>query len=488
MSEQYFSIDKILALSTLPPQSRVHVIGVSGVAMAQIALALSRKGFRVSGSDAEFYEPMGGLLRASSIELCQGYRAENVSKDIALVVIGNAVGREHVEVVQAQTLQIPYTIFPALLADLCIGDRYSIVVSGTHGKTTTSAMGAFALESMGLSPSFFVGGEVYDLERGLQCGEGKWSIVEGDEYDSAFFAKVPKFNFYRPHAVQLTSIEFDHADIYPDIAAIDAAFDTLIAQLGTSGLLVACIEDDGVRRLLERWRGRGPRVCTYGTSELADVRVIEKESHAGHQRIAVALANEKVLEIELKLPGLHNALNAAGLLGIMWQSGLDVERAVEALGKFRGVKRRQQVRFDAAVTLIEDFAHHPTAVQQTIAAIRSWYPNRRLWAVFEPRSNTSRRKVFQTDYERAFDQADRVLLCGVTARERDARDDLMDTQQLSEAINARGKPCEALATAQLLGEKLQKEVLAGDVVLVMSNGGFGGLPALLEQDFILRFG
>jgi UDP-N-acetylmuramate: L-alanyl-gamma-D-glutamyl-meso-diaminopimelate ligase len=482
MTPEYFSRAQIHRIHDIPPESLIHVIGVSGVAMAQLAMLLAAQGYRVSGSDTEFFDPMGALLRASPVQLFSGYDRSHIAADVACVVIGNAVGRSNPEVLEVEERGLPYTIFPAALADLCIGDRHSIVVCGTHGKTTTTALGAVALKETGYDPSYFVGGEVIDLPASLHAGSGRWSIVEGDEYDSAFFAKIPKFLFYRPTTMILTSIEYDHADIYSDLTAVEAAFDSGVALLRDENVLVACSDDPGVERLIGRWRGRGPRVVTYGTSPEASVHFsAQVGAESGNHQHVVVRGMRGDYDFRLSLPGLHNARNAVGMLTALEAVGLDPVASSRALQTFRGVKRRQQVRVAEPVTLIEDFAHHPTAVRETIAAIRSWYPHRRLIAVFEPRSNTSRRKVFEQSYAEAFDQADRVLLSAVTARERDKDVELMDTEALARQIRVRGVTCDARGSASLIAQTLEGEMANGDVVLVMSNGGFGGLLPLLEE-------
>ena len=489
MSSDYFSIASISPLSSITAGARIHVIGVCGVAMAQMALLLAKQGYQVSGSDKEFYEPMGSLLRSSSVLLYQGYNAENLADNPALILIGNAVSRDHPEVVETQRRKLPYTIFPQLLHELCIGSRHSIAVTGTHGKTTTAALGAFLLTKMGQSPSYFVGGASPDLPETLAAGAGSVSIVEGDEYDSAFFAKVPKFRFYRPKTAIITSIEFDHADIYPNIESIDREFDGLLALLGKEGTAVCCIDDGGVRRLVERWSGRAgaPRIVTYGTGTRANVCLAQVKQVGAKQELSVRLVSGRVVTAELSLPGLYNARNATGLLAAFEHDGYQVDGACATMMLFQGVKRRQEIRFDGTVTLVEDFAHHPTAVRETVQGIRDRFPGRRLWAVFEPRSNTSRRKIFQGDYERAFDQADVVLLCAVTVRAIDASHELLSIEDLVTGIRERGKLVRAFGTAAEVAAVIVQEVQPGDVVLLMSNGAFGGIPAMLEDEFRRKF-
>lgn len=486
----YFSIANASSLQQVPAGGRVHVIGVCGVAMAQLALTLHELGYKVSGSDKEFYEPMGGLLRRSSITLHEGYRAENISGDEALVVIGNAVSYGHPEVSEVERHGLKFTLFPKLLHDLAIRGRHSIVLAGTHGKSTTSAMAAATLARMSRDPSYFVGGVVRDLPKSLHIGNGDVSVVEGDEYDSAFFAKVPKFSFYAPDTMLITAIEYDHADIYPSLAAIEAQFEGAIQALPSTATVICCVEQENLRSLAARWsrEARG-KVITYARNSGAQNLVSEIRESQGVLHAKLLLDDGSQHELRLKVPGAHNALNALGVVLALRSYGVEVEQAVALLGEFIGVKRRQEVvAAHGGVTVIDDFAHHPTAVHETLSGVRSRYPSSRLVAVFEPRSNTSRRKVFQEAYVRAFQAADQVLLCNVTARSIDPLDQLLDVATLGREIASQGAACRTFPDATAIFETLQRELKPGDVVVVMSNGGFGGLVGLLCDHVAAREG
>lgn len=487
MPKSYFSVSNARSLSELAAGAHVHVIGVCGVAMAQLAIVLSEMGYKVSGSDKEFYEPMGGLLKGSSVVLHQGFSASNISPDAALVVIGNAVSYENVEVLETERIGVPYTLFPKLLYETVIAGGHSVVVSGTHGKSTTSAWAATVLEKVGLDPGYFVGGVARDLPFSLKRGGGKISVVEGDEYDSAFFAKVPKFTFYRPDTLIVTSIEFDHADIYPDLESIVSQFSALIGGMPNNSTVIACIDCPTVRREISCWRQNSPaRVITYGEAPDAEVRITQAVESGEKQTVQIQAAWGK-RSFDTKLSGLYNARNAVAVLLAVTAQGVSWERAAVALAQFSGVRRRQEVRIESGgVVLIEDFAHHPTAVRETLRGIRARWPERRILAVFEPRSNTSRRKVFQRDYVEAFGAADAVILCEVTARSIDTSVELLSVPELAADITLSGTRAESLPNSAAIAARLDSEIKAGDVIVVMSNGSFGGLPLTLEESIRAR--
>ncbi|MBN8550146.1 MAG: UDP-N-acetylmuramate dehydrogenase [Deltaproteobacteria bacterium] len=399
------------------------------------------------------------------------------------MVIGNAVSYGHPEVEQVEQQQLPYSFFPKLLRELIIRDRHSVVVAGTHGKSTTAAMMATVLAKLGDDPSYFIGGVVRDLPASLWRGAGSVSVVEGDEYDSAFFAKVPKFSFYAATTLVITSIEYDHADIYPSLESINAVFTKEVLALPAQSCVLCCSDQENLQTLIAQWRAQARcRIVTYGRSPASEYHLEEVKSVGEAQEMRATTLDGRVLSWKLGVPGAHNALNSLAVLAVADLLKLDVPKVKTALAGFLGVKRRQEVRFDErGITVVEDFAHHPTAVRETLAAMRQRYAGRRLWAVFEPRSNTSRKKVFQVPYVDAFQGADMVVLCQVSARSNDTSSDLIDVGDLGKSIMAQGTPCLVLATAQQIAEQLAKDVTRGDVVLVMSNGSFGGLIDLLIQ-------
>lgn len=487
MGKEWFSVERLTALDALRPGAQVHVIGVSGVAMAQMAVALSARGFRVTGSDKEFYEPMGSFLKNSAVQLCRGYDAKNVPEQCDLVLIGNAVSYGHPEVAVVEQRGLAYTIFPKLLCDLAITGRHSIVVSGTHGKTTTTGMCASALTNLGARPSFFVGGAVPGFESGLQIGSGAYSVVEGDEYDSCFFAKVPKFTFYKPQSLIVNAIEYDHADIYPNLAAIDAEFEKLVSSVPRDGTIYFCIDGQHESQLSQRWsKSVSAQFVTFGSTPGADAVVASQSDGEEFQKVTVTSARfpKGELRFRLRSPGLHNAKNAAACALVLHDRGFSLDRIAAVLEQFQGVRRRQDVRYRSEqLTIIDDFAHHPTAVRETIAAVKQRYPGHAILAVFEPRSNTSRRKVFQTDYVDAFRQANEVLLCLPQAR-GPGDDILLDVGELAAEIHkVTGIPGAALTDAPKIFATLTSRRHSKTVILVMSNGGFGGLVQQLVDFF-----
>lgn len=490
MAKSDFSIAKATALSAVPKGGRIHVIGVSGVAMAQLAVELTKKGFLVSGSDKDFYEPMGSFLRNSSVTLLKGYQEEHVPPSVDLVVIGNAVSYENPEVQAVERRALPYTCFPKLLQETIISGKHSIVVTGTHGKSTTTALIASTLLKLGGDPSYFVGGIAQDLPMSLARGEGKWSVVEGDEYDSAFFAKVPKFSFYTPDTAIVNAIEYDHADIYPDVESIVREFRGLLVNLPASGTAYCCVDYPHVRKLVEELRGSiKAQVVTFGCGPDADVYIESRTQEGLSQRVRAVSKALGPMEFSIPQSGIYNAKNALVTLLVALQEGFKREAAIQALSTFRAVKRRQEVRFNkAGVVLIEDFAHHPTAVDETLSGLREAFPTKKMWAVFEPRSNTSRRKVFQDSYVKAFRSADCAIVCDVESRSIDAHQELMDVGTLVREVEATGVRAVMLQNAQAIEEFLLREIGDDDLIVVMSNGSFGGLPQVLEERLRARHG
>jgi UDP-N-acetylmuramate: L-alanyl-gamma-D-glutamyl-meso-diaminopimelate ligase len=489
MAKSDFSIAATTPLSSLPKGGRIHVIGVSGVAMAQLAVELGRKGFLVSGSDKDFYEPMGSFLKNSAITLFKGYQEDNVPPSVDLVVIGNAVSYENPEVQAVEQRKLPYTCFPKVLQETIIAGKHSIVVTGTHGKSTTTALLASTLLKLGGDPSYFVGGIAQDLPMSLARGKGQWSVVEGDEYDSAFFAKVPKFSFYVPDTCIINAIEYDHADIYPDVESIVREFRGLLERLPAHGTAYCCVDYPHVRGLVAELQGAiKATIITFGCTPDADVYIESRLQDGLSQKIAARGKGIGALEFAIPQSGVYNAKNALVTLLVAMQVGFNREDAIQAVSTFRAVKRRQEVRFNkAGVVLIEDFAHHPTAVHETLSGLREAFPRKKIWAVFEPRSNTSRRKVFQESYVKAFRSADCAIVCNVESRSTDADQELIDVATLVQEIKTTGVRGEMLPNAQEIEAFLLKEIGTDDLIVLMSNGSFGGLPRALEQKLNARF-
>jgi UDP-N-acetylmuramate: L-alanyl-gamma-D-glutamyl-meso-diaminopimelate ligase len=459
---------------------KVYFVAIAGTGMGSLAGLMKARGFEVSGSDARLYPPMSTLLERWGIPVHEGFRAEQVlAARPDLVVIGNAVRRENPEAVAVMEEGLPYLSFPDALYRHAIEGKHSVVVSGTHGKTTTTSLVAKLLESAGRDPSLLVGGFSLDFDGSFRNGSGDHFVVEGDEYDTAFFDKTPKFLHYGARTLLLTSVEFDHADIYRDLEHVKQAFRTLVSRLPSDGTLVAALNHEGVRDVA---RGAPCRVVGYGLAADGDPewRAEALAPFAGGTRFAILRGGRRVADASLPLHGAFNVENALGAVAATVSLGVPLERAVAGLAGFRGVKRRQEVRGEArGVTVVDDFAHHPTAVAASIGALRARFPGRRLVAVFEPRSNTSRRKVFQREYAEAFDGVDRALVSVVgdepiySATGEVA--ERFSSEALAGDLRARGIDAAAIAGVDAIVAELARSCREGDVVLVMSNGDFGNV-------------
>jgi UDP-N-acetylmuramate: L-alanyl-gamma-D-glutamyl-meso-diaminopimelate ligase len=459
---------------------RVYFVAIAGTGMGSLAGLLKARGLLVSGSDARLYPPMSTALERWGIPVHEGFRAEQViAARPDLVVIGNAVRAENPEALAVLEEGIPHLSFPDALYRLAIEGKHSVVVAGTHGKTTTTALTAKLLEAAGRDPSLLVGGWSLDFDGSFRDGRGTHFVVEGDEYDTAFFDKTPKFLHYGARSCVLTSVEFDHADIYRDLEHVKQAFRALVARLPADGLLVAATNHPGVRDVVA---GARCRVVGYGLGPEGDPewRAEGVRAEAGGTRFELWCDGERVAETMLPLFGRFNVENALGAVAAAAGLGVPVERAASALAGFRGVKRRQELRGEArGVAVVDDFAHHPTAVAGSIASLRARYPGRRLLAVFEPRTNTSRRAIFQRAYAEAFDAADGVVVAVVpdtpiySATGEVA--ERFSSPRLAEDIRARGIPALAIDGVDAIVDHLARETRPGDVVLVMSNGDFGNV-------------
>jgi UDP-N-acetylmuramate: L-alanyl-gamma-D-glutamyl-meso-diaminopimelate ligase len=459
---------------------RVYFIAIAGTGMGSLAGLLRARGLEVTGSDARLYPPMSTALERWGIPVHLGFRAEQVIEARPdLVVIGNAVRTDNPEALAAIEEGIPYRSFPDALYELAIQGKHSVVVAGTHGKTTTTALAAKLLEAAGRDPSLLVGGYSLDFDGSFRDGHGAHFVVEGDEYDTAFFDKTPKFLHYGARTCVLTSVEFDHADIYRDLEHVKQAFRALVARLPAEGTLVAAVNHPGVRDVIA---GAPCRRVGYGLGPEGDPewRAAGIRALPAGTRFEILRAGRRAAEAELPLFGAFNVENALGAVAAATALGVPVARAAAALAGFRGVKRRQEVRGEArGVIVVDDFAHHPTAVAGSIAALRARFPGRRLVAVFEPRTNTSRRAVFQRAYAEAFDGADRVVVSVVPdAPIYSATGEVSErfsSPRLASDVRSRGTPAVALEGVDAIVAHLVRESAPGDVVLVMSNGDFGNV-------------
>lgn len=463
---------------------RVHILGVAGTLMGAFASFLKRSGITVTGSDQNIYPPMSDVLRNAGVEVFSPFSADNLDRARPdLVIVGNVIRKVNPEMEAVAARGIPYLSLPSALEKLVLPAKHPIVIAGTHGKTTTSSMMSWLLEQLGETPSFFVGGVLRNFPESFRVTDSKYMVLEGDEYDTAFFDKVPKFTHYLPKDVILTSVEYDHADIYPDINAVIAAFDKLADLVPASGFFVACAEYEAPLRIAHRSKAQ---VLTYGLGPGVDSRATNIELTPTGAAFKWQFQNREH-KVKLNATGRHNVLNALGCLTLAAARGFDIDRAITALSTFEGVKRRQEIFGQAAgITLIDDFAHHPTAVRETLSAIRAKYPAARIVACFEPRSATSRRKVFQQAYAESFDGADLIFVSkpfeptSTTAAPNPDAAQVFSTDELIRDLEERGKRARVLATTDASLKALSKELKSGDVVLVMSNGSFDGLlPKLL---------
>jgi UDP-N-acetylmuramate: L-alanyl-gamma-D-glutamyl-meso-diaminopimelate ligase len=456
---------------------KVHLIAACGVGMSALAALLKEAGHDMTGSDEGVYPPASTLLAALGVDVREGWDPARLD-GADLVICGNAVRSTNVEATAARERGLRTASFPQALEELFLVTRRPLVVAGTHGKTTSSSMLAWVLTRAGKDPGYLIGGAPRDLGTNARLGTGPWFVVEGDEYDSAYFDKEAKFLHYRPSVVLLNAIEFDHADIYRDLDHVKSAFRKLLALLPPGAPLVACGDFPHV---LDVAGGTAARLVRFGEGEGNAWRVTDLADD-GRVRFTVREHGRTVCDVALRVPGAINARNALGVLLVARECGVEPAVAAAALGEFRGVARRQEVVGEGrGVTVIDDFAHHPTAVAGTLAALRLRYPGRRLRAVFEPRSNTSRRRVFQREFADALAQADEAVLAAVFTKPGDPipPEERLDPAEIVRDVAARGTPARLLDGVPAIRDYLLETSAPGDVIVVMSNGAFGGLPGLV---------
>ncbi len=460
--------------SALSTARKIHIMGLCGTAMGTFAGMLAGRGYEVRGSDAAAYPPMSEQLEAQGIPLMLGYRPENLDWAPDLVVVGNVIRRINPEAEEVVRRALPYASFPELFGRMFLSERRPVVITGTHGKTTTTSLTAHLLRAAGGDPGLFVGGVPRDFGRSFLLGEGAHFVVEGDEYDTAYFDKVPKFVHYRPAVGVINNIEFDHADIYPDVESIEREFRRFSALVDPAGRLLVNGSDERARRAAEAARCA---VELIGTDWMAH----DVELGGLGASFTLCRGEEALGRFESPLPGLHNVHNALTALAVVLGEGVRVEDAQRGLSSFSGVKKRQEVKGVVnGVTVIDDFAHHPTAVRETVRAIAARYPAGRLWCCFEVESNTSRRRVFQDAYPPAFEGAHAVLFC----KPLDKPDNLPPAERLSleevcESVRERGILCELIPEVSDLVSWLVPQLQPGDTVLGMSGRHFHGLHGLV---------
>ena len=452
----------------------IHLIGICGAAMASCAAALQAKGYQVTGSDQGVYPPMSDFLAEQGIAIHSPYAEENLARRPDLVVIGNALSRGNPEVEYVLAQKLPYCSLPELLKEVFIRGKRSVVVGGTHGKTTTASLMAWVFETAGRNPSFFIGGVPGNFGCGARFTNSPWIILEGDEYDTAFFDKRSKFLHYLPEIGILNNLEFDHADIFENLSAIRLSFQRFARLIPRNGLLLVNGDEPILREFLE------VRHCPAESFGFG----IANQTRAEHIQLRASGSAFQVNGFPYRLPllGRLNVLNALAVIACARHCGIDAKAIQEGLATFQGIRRRMEVLAVAGgVTIVDDFGHHPTAIRETIAALRSAYSGRRLWTAFEPRSNTTRRSVFQTELADALSAADGVVFSQIDRLQQLAPSQRLNLEQLAADIRQRGKSCEYLANVDAVCRYLANETRPQDVVCIFSNGSFGNLHDKLKQ-------
>lgn len=455
-----------------------HLIGICGTAMASLAGMLQARGHRVTGSDQNVYPPMSTQLEALGIEILSGYRAENADIGADVTVVGNAISRGNPELEEVLNRKLLYRSQAEIVKEEFIRGRRSLVVAGTHGKTTTTSIASWVTEVGGLNPSFLVGGIVQNFDASFRVTDGDHFVIEGDEYDTAYFDKKPKFMHYLPEIAIVGNIEFDHADIYRDLQEIKFQFSRLMNLVPGNGRLIVGIDSPVVREVLDEMQGRlFTNIETFGLSDDAKWQARYIDFTGEKTRFTVFKDGTSWGEFETHLIGEFNVRNCLSVIIAADAWGITKEKIQQAFDTFKSVKRRMEVRgVIGGVTVIDDFAHHPTAVEETLKALRMKYDGRRLIAVFEPRSWSSRLAVFQEPYSKAFSYADYVIIAGVYNTSKASElGKVLDTAELVKDIEMQGKPAHSFPDADTIVEHLAPELTEGDVVAIMSNGGFGGI-------------
>jgi UDP-N-acetylmuramate: L-alanyl-gamma-D-glutamyl-meso-diaminopimelate ligase len=465
---------------------KVHLVAICGTGMGALAGLLKEAGHEVQGSDRAFYPPMAERLQTWGIPTLRGFDPAHLDPDIDLVIVGNVCRKDNPEAQAALQRGLPVMSFPQALSEFFIAGKTSVVVAGTHGKTTTAALLSFVLVEAGLDPSFLVGGIPQNFGKSFHLGRGGVFVVEGDEYDTAFFDKRPKFVHYHPKIVVLTAVEFDHADIYRDMEAYRAAFAGLMSLLPADGLLVACADDPEVNALA---RSAPCRVVTYGLGPGAIWSAADIQPGEDATRFSLIRQGSHVGTVTLPLAGRHNVVNSLGVLAAAEALGVDVKAAAGSLTGFAGVARRMQVRGVVdGVTVIDDFAHHPTKVRETVRAARARYPRSHLVAVFEPRTATSRRKVFQEAYPASFAAADEVVVVPPFDAEKIPEAERFDSAALVAALQQNGQKATLHENADEVVAALSSRLSKDAVVLIMSNGAFDNIHEKLLSALRARQG
>ena len=454
-------------------KKHIHLIGICGTAMASLAGMLKQRGFKVTGSDAAAYPPMSTFLESLQIPVYQPFAVNNLKPTPDLVVIGNAISRGNVELEHVLDERIRLCSLPQLLHDEFLRGKEVLVVAGTHGKTTTTSMLSWIFHTSGQQPSFLIGGIAENFGSSFALGQGKYFILEGDEYDTAFFDKGPKFLHYFPDAVILTSVEFDHADIYKDLDAVETAFKRLVNLVPRRGKIIAYDAGDSIQRCIQRGLSSIER---YGSGQSANWRVSNVRLEANRSTWSVMRDGQHWADFEFALGGEYNVSNATAAAAMAASYGISKTEISAALKTFKSVKRRLELKGEVnGISIIDDFAHHPTAIAGTLNALRARYPGRRLWAILEPRSNTLRRNVFQNELAASLAVADRIVIASIFKPEAIPEAERLDLSLVAERIRQHGRAVEIMVDADAIIAGAAPEMRSGDVVAILSNGGFGGI-------------
>jgi len=460
-------------------KKHIHLIGICGTAMASLAGMLNQRGHRVTGSDAAAYPPMSDFLASLGIPVSQPFARKNLEPKPQLVVVGNAISRGNVELEYVLDERIPFCSLPQILHDEFLRGKEVLVVAGTHGKTTTTSMLSWIFHTAGMQPSFLIGGIAENFGSSFRVGQGKHFIIEGDEYDTAFFDKGPKFLHYFPDSVILTSVEFDHADIYKDLDAVETAFKRLVNLIPRRGKLIAFDSGESIERCIAR------ALCSverYGAKASAAWSVKNLHLEPSKTTWSVAKEGESWADFEFPLGGEYNVWNATAAAALAFSYGISKEEIAAALKTFKSVKRRLEVRAEVnGVTIIDDFAHHPTAIAGTLTALRSRYPGARLWAILEPRSNTMRRNVLQNDLAHSLAVADEIVVANVFKSDAIPEAERLDLAAVTAQIQKQGRRARIVPEVDGIVQLIAPELRFGDVVAILSNGGFGGIYEKLPQ-------
>ena len=458
------------------PRLRIHLIAACGTGMGTLACALKKMGHIVSGSDQNVYPPMSELLERNKIQLFSGYDAKNLPSKLDLVIIGNAISRDNPEARAVMDRGLDYLSMPQAVNRFLAHDKKIILVTGTHGKTTTSSIMAHILAVAGEDPSFMIGGILKDYGTSFQLGQGKYIVIEGDEYDTAFFDKGPKFMHYDPFITIMTGVEFDHADIFKDLDHINSVFQKFIKKISPVSHIIACKENENLMDLLAEEKTSHQSYGAGGQWQVASY------SPRGGRTIAQLKGPGSLLDIETAMVGNHNLLNTLACVAAARIMGIGDEKIKEALANFSGIKRRQEIRgVKNGITVMDDFAHHPSAVRETIRAVKPFYPDGRVIAVFEPRTNTSMRHFFQDIYPQAFCEADMVCVCNPCVKKKIPEAERFLPEKMVSDINALGVTAHHFKTPDGILEFLPSLLAPNDLVLIMSNGGFENIHSRLLE-------